>query len=124
MSHEVYAKHEKKSLKQAEGQEGANTFHCRTPDCAGFCFVSEETNTFKCELCKNTNCITCQAIHAGMDCKQYRRSTLDDPDDENARKTKDWIQGLLKAGEAVVFVHTGGTPAVFAYRDELLAARS
>ncbi len=31
--------------------------------------------------------------------------------------------GWLKEGEAVVFVHTGGTPAVFAYRDELLAAR-
>ncbi|HXG09434.1 MAG TPA: D-cysteine desulfhydrase family protein [Gemmataceae bacterium] len=28
--------------------------------------------------------------------------------------------GRLKRGEIVVFVHTGGTPAVFAYRDELL----
>jgi 1-aminocyclopropane-1-carboxylate deaminase/D-cysteine desulfhydrase-like pyridoxal-dependent ACC family enzyme len=28
--------------------------------------------------------------------------------------------GRLKLGEIVVFVHTGGTPAVFAYRDELL----
>lgn len=27
----------------------------------------------------------------------------------------------LKPGENVVFVHTGGTPAVFAYRDELMA---
>jgi 1-aminocyclopropane-1-carboxylate deaminase/D-cysteine desulfhydrase-like pyridoxal-dependent ACC family enzyme len=27
----------------------------------------------------------------------------------------------VKPGEVVVFVHTGGTPAVFAYRDELMA---
>ena len=27
--------------------------------------------------------------------------------------------GRLGAGDQVVFVHTGGTPAVFAYRDEL-----
>jgi len=26
----------------------------------------------------------------------------------------------LKAGEMAIFVHTGGTPAVFAYRDELM----
>ncbi|GIW80916.1 MAG: 1-aminocyclopropane-1-carboxylate deaminase [Gemmatales bacterium] len=29
----------------------------------------------------------------------------------------------LKAGQNVVFVHTGGTPAVFAYRDELMEAK-
>jgi 1-aminocyclopropane-1-carboxylate deaminase/D-cysteine desulfhydrase-like pyridoxal-dependent ACC family enzyme len=29
-------------------------------------------------------------------------------------------QGRLGAKDCVVFVHTGGTPAVFAYRDELL----
>jgi 1-aminocyclopropane-1-carboxylate deaminase/D-cysteine desulfhydrase-like pyridoxal-dependent ACC family enzyme len=30
-------------------------------------------------------------------------------------------RGRLPPGRAVIFVHTGGTPAVFAYRDELLA---
>lgn len=29
-------------------------------------------------------------------------------------------QGWYSSGESVVFVHTGGTPALFAYRDELL----
>lgn len=28
----------------------------------------------------------------------------------------------VKPGEAIVFVHTGGTPAVFAYRDELMGS--
>jgi 1-aminocyclopropane-1-carboxylate deaminase/D-cysteine desulfhydrase-like pyridoxal-dependent ACC family enzyme len=27
----------------------------------------------------------------------------------------------LGANDVVVFIHTGGTPAVFAYRDELMA---
>ena len=29
-------------------------------------------------------------------------------------------QGRLGANDQVVFIHTGGTPAVFAYRDELM----
>jgi 1-aminocyclopropane-1-carboxylate deaminase/D-cysteine desulfhydrase-like pyridoxal-dependent ACC family enzyme len=29
-------------------------------------------------------------------------------------------QGRLGAKDQVVFFHTGGTPAVFAYRDELM----
>ena len=33
-------------------------------------------------------------------------------------------RGRLGRGEAVVFLHTGGTPAVFAYRDELMAFRA
>jgi 1-aminocyclopropane-1-carboxylate deaminase/D-cysteine desulfhydrase-like pyridoxal-dependent ACC family enzyme len=27
----------------------------------------------------------------------------------------------VKPGETAIFVHTGGTPAVFAYRDELMS---
>jgi 1-aminocyclopropane-1-carboxylate deaminase/D-cysteine desulfhydrase-like pyridoxal-dependent ACC family enzyme len=29
-------------------------------------------------------------------------------------------KGRLRADDQVVFIHTGGTPAVFAYRDELM----
>jgi 1-aminocyclopropane-1-carboxylate deaminase/D-cysteine desulfhydrase-like pyridoxal-dependent ACC family enzyme len=32
-------------------------------------------------------------------------------------------RGRVEAGRGLVFVHTGGTPAVFAYRDDLVAAR-
>ena len=31
-------------------------------------------------------------------------------------------QGLLTAADTVIFLHTGGLPATFAYRDALLAA--
>jgi 1-aminocyclopropane-1-carboxylate deaminase/D-cysteine desulfhydrase-like pyridoxal-dependent ACC family enzyme len=33
----------------------------------------------------------------------------------------DTRQGRLKPSETSVFIHTGGTTAVFAYKDELLA---
>jgi 1-aminocyclopropane-1-carboxylate deaminase/D-cysteine desulfhydrase-like pyridoxal-dependent ACC family enzyme len=29
-------------------------------------------------------------------------------------------RGRVRGNESVVFLHTGGTPAVFAYRDELM----
>src|SRR5262249_9819169 len=32
-------------------------------------------------------------------------------------------KGRYRSGDAVVFIHTGGTPAVFAYRDELMVGR-
>ena len=31
-------------------------------------------------------------------------------------------QGRLEPGRPVVFIHTGGTPALFAYRDAMVAA--
>ncbi|MCI0462080.1 MAG: pyridoxal-phosphate dependent enzyme, partial [Gemmataceae bacterium] len=35
----------------------------------------------------------------------------------------DTRRGRLALDRPVIFLHTGGTPAVFAYRDELMAAR-
>jgi 1-aminocyclopropane-1-carboxylate deaminase/D-cysteine desulfhydrase-like pyridoxal-dependent ACC family enzyme len=32
-------------------------------------------------------------------------------------------QGRLGTKDQAVFIHTGGTPAIFAYRDELMEAR-
>ena len=33
----------------------------------------------------------CQAIHDGMDCKQYQQYMLVDAQDENSKKTKEWM---------------------------------
>ena len=43
-------------------------------------------------MCKRTNCITCQAVHDGMDCKQYQQYILNDDQDENSKKTREWIE--------------------------------
>ena len=55
----MYEKHQKKSVKEAEANM-KNTFHCKTPDCAGWTIFDDDVNIFQCPLCKKTNCITCQ----------------------------------------------------------------
>ena len=100
VSSAVYLKHQKKSMKEAEANiKGA--FHCKTPDCAGWTVIEDNVNIYKCPLCKRTNCITCQAIHDGMDCKQYQQYTLNEATDENSKKTKEWIDDLVNKGEAL-----------------------
>jgi len=96
----VLEKHQKKSVKEAEANI-KNAFHCKTPDCAGWTVIEDNINIFKCPLCKRTNCITCQAVHDGMDCKQYQQYTLNDAQDENSKKTREWIQDLVNKGEAL-----------------------
>jgi RanBP-type and C3HC4-type zinc finger-containing protein 1 len=96
----VFEKHQKKGMKEAEANI-QNTFHCKTPDCAGWTVTEDDVNIFKCPLCKRTNCITCQAIHDGMDCKQYQQYMLVDSQDENSKKTKEWMDDLITKGEAL-----------------------
>ena len=68
--------------------------------------MEDNINIFKCPLCKRTNCMTCQvggdkegnlgdhlqAVHDGMDCKQYQQYALNDAQDENSKKTREWIE--------------------------------
>merc|ERR1719341_1900553 len=96
----VLLKHQKKSMKEAEANM-ANTFHCKTPDCGGWTIFDDDVNQFKCPLCNKVNCLTCQAIHEGQDCKQYQQKVLLDSMDENSRKTKIWMDDLIEKGEAL-----------------------
>ena len=59
VSQDVYDKLQQQSLREAQSSS-KNTFQCKTPDCAGWCFLADEINTFKCDICKKVNCITCQ----------------------------------------------------------------
>ncbi|KAG7171630.1 RanBP-type and C3HC4-type zinc finger-containing protein 1-like [Homarus americanus] len=54
-----YDKHLTKSVKQAEGTM-QNVFHCKTPDCPGFCQFEDNVNSFHCDVCEKVNCLTCQ----------------------------------------------------------------
>ena len=92
VSPEVFQKHLGRGLAQAESQ-AANSFHCKTPDCPGFCFFEDDNNFFDCPVCFKRNCLTCKAIHEGMNCKEYqedlkRRATNDDA----ARKTQQALE--------------------------------
>uniref|UniRef100_A0A8C2WCU2 RanBP-type and C3HC4-type zinc finger-containing protein 1 n=1 Tax=Cyclopterus lumpus TaxID=8103 RepID=A0A8C2WCU2_CYCLU len=79
-----------------------HSFHCQTPNCRGWCIYEDEVNEFHCELCDETNCILCRAIHDGMNCKDYQddlRTRAEN--DQAAQQTKQMLEGLLQNGEAM-----------------------
>lgn len=43
VSEDVYEKHLKRSMKQAE-TAAKNSFHCKTPDCPGWCFFEDNVS--------------------------------------------------------------------------------
>jgi len=93
---EVYERHLGRSMKLAE-KRMENAFHCQTADCPGWCVVDDNVNVFRCPVCRRTNCLTCQAIHEGDDCRQYQdRVARDAASNEDAKQTQLMIQvGLL-----------------------------
>lgn len=68
MTEKEYEQHLNKSVKQAEGAMH-NVFHCKTPDCPGFCQFEDNVNEFHCDVCGKVNCLTCQVIVG--DVKKY-----------------------------------------------------
>ena len=81
----------KRGLRQAESA-AANSYHCRTANCEGFCFYEDEVNEFNCPICHKVNCLLCKAIHEGMDCQEYqddlkRRAA----NDEAAKATQEML---------------------------------
>ncbi|KAJ8303511.1 hypothetical protein KUTeg_019907 [Tegillarca granosa] len=90
-----------KSLSTAESQ-AANSFHCKTPDCRGWCIYEDLENFFKCPVCKHENCLTCKAIHEGMNCKQYQEDLkIRASNDKAAKRTQEMLQNMVKEGEAM-----------------------
>jgi RING-type zinc-finger/Zn-finger in Ran binding protein and others len=58
VSKEQYEKHLSRSIRLAENKI-ENTYHCKTPNCKGWCIFEDTTNSFKCPVCTIVNCITC-----------------------------------------------------------------
>uniref|UniRef100_A0A182S9C5 RanBP-type and C3HC4-type zinc finger-containing protein 1 n=1 Tax=Anopheles maculatus TaxID=74869 RepID=A0A182S9C5_9DIPT len=123
VSKELYEAHLAKSIQQAESTID-NTFHCRTPNCRGWCIYEDNVNQFKCPVCRIVNCLTCrvghkvtpntkmapltmyhsnaQVIHDGLDCKQYQDRMNSDCDTNlEARRTKAMLQEMIEKGEAL-----------------------
>ncbi|XP_035007658.1 ranBP-type and C3HC4-type zinc finger-containing protein 1 [Hippoglossus stenolepis] len=79
-----------------------HSFHCQTPNCRGWCVYEDEVNEFQCELCQETNCILCRAIHEGMNCKDYQDDLrIRAENDLAAQQTKKMVESLLQNGEAM-----------------------
>lgn len=55
----VYEQHLAKSVAQAENKID-KSFHCKTPDCKGWCIFEDNVNEFRCPVCRRNNCLTCQ----------------------------------------------------------------
>ncbi|KAK9510442.1 hypothetical protein O3M35_005230 [Rhynocoris fuscipes] len=87
---EVYEQHLAKSIALAETKIG-NAFHCKTPDCKGWCIYEDNVNTFR-----------CPAVHEGLDCKQFQEQLNKDSDtNAESRRTKKMLQEMVDRGEAM-----------------------
>lgn len=58
----VYDQYLAKSVAQAENKID-KSFHCKTPDCKGWCIFEDNVNEFRCPVCRKVNCLTCQVGH-------------------------------------------------------------
>lgn len=99
---EMYEAYLARSIRQAESKLD-NTFHCKTPNCRGWCIYEDNVNQFKCPVCTIVNCLTCRAIHDGLDCKQFQDRMQSDCDTNiEARRTRDLLQEMVERGDAFV----------------------
>ncbi|KAI9557786.1 hypothetical protein GHT06_014535 [Daphnia sinensis] len=102
----LYEKHLERSMRLAE-KAMKNAFHCQTADCPGWAIIEEDNiNVFRCPVCRKSNCLTCQAIHEGANCKEYQDQVNESADtDEDAKRTKEMIDALVASGEALSCPH-------------------
>ncbi|XP_041945418.1 ranBP-type and C3HC4-type zinc finger-containing protein 1 isoform X1 [Alosa sapidissima] len=101
LSQEEYQKFLELRLSIAESRS-ENSYHCKTPDCAGWCIYEDDINEFPCQLCEETNCLLCKAIHKDMDCKQYQDDLrIRAENDIAAKQTADTLEAMLQNGEAM-----------------------
>lgn len=101
VTEQIYEKHLMKSIREAE-HKIENAFHCKTPNCRGWCIYEDKVNMFRCPVCSLTNCLTCQAIHDGLNCKQYQDQMKNECDtNQDARRTKEMLEAMVRDGEAM-----------------------
>ncbi|KAI4879778.1 hypothetical protein NFI96_023230 [Prochilodus magdalenae] len=101
LSPEEYQKFLELRLSIAESRS-ENSYHCKTPDCAGWCIFEDDVNEFTCDICNEKNCLLCKAIHQNMNCKEYQDDLrIRAENDTAAKKTTEMLEMMLKNGEAM-----------------------
>jgi RanBP-type and C3HC4-type zinc finger-containing protein 1 len=79
-----------------------DSYHCRTPNCAGWVILDNNVTTFECAVCRQINCIQCKAIHMGLTCLQYQDKLLGDLDRNEANKrTVEELGNMVSNGKAM-----------------------
>uniref|UniRef100_A0AAR5Q1I9 RanBP-type and C3HC4-type zinc finger-containing protein 1 n=1 Tax=Dendroctonus ponderosae TaxID=77166 RepID=A0AAR5Q1I9_DENPD len=98
---ELYEKYLSKSISQAENQM-EKTFHCKTPNCKGWCTFEDNVNEFRCPICKKVSCLTCQVIHMGATCHQYQDRLKDESMlNDESKRTQKFLEEMVQKGEAI-----------------------
>ncbi|XP_056615088.1 ranBP-type and C3HC4-type zinc finger-containing protein 1-like [Triplophysa dalaica] len=101
LSQEEYQKFLELRLSIAESRS-ENSYHCKTPDCAGWCIFEDDVNEFTCDICNESNCLLCKAIHKNMNCKEYQDDLrVRGQNDAAARQTTEMLEQLVQTGEAM-----------------------
>ncbi|CAB4025024.1 ranBP-type and C3HC4-type zinc finger-containing 1-like [Paramuricea clavata] len=101
LNDEDFQKYLQRSLATAESQE-ANSFHCQTPNCHGWCIYDDEVNDFDCPVCQQRNCLTCKAIHFPVNCKEYQDDLKRNAaNDEAAKKTQEYLEQMLRTKDGM-----------------------
>lgn len=86
-----------RSLQKAESL-AVNSYHCKTPNCNGWCLIEDHVQFFMCPVCLSKNCLQCKAIHPDMGCEEYQ-DRLNGNYEEKC--TERQIQALLNSREAM-----------------------
>ncbi|KAM8966339.1 sharpin [Pelodytes ibericus] len=101
VSPEEYSRFLERGLVVAESRS-QNSYHCKTADCKGWCIYEDSVNEFICPICYAENCLTCKAIHDGMNCREYQDDLrIRALNDTAARQTNDMLKTLVQTGEAM-----------------------
>nr|XP_051701115.1 ranBP-type and C3HC4-type zinc finger-containing protein 1 isoform X2 [Oryctolagus cuniculus] len=101
LSPEDYQRFLDLSVSIAENRS-AFSYHCKTPDCKGWCFFEDDVNEFTCPVCFHVNCLLCKAIHEHMNCREYQDDlALRAQNDVAARQTTEMLRLMLQQGEAM-----------------------
>ncbi|XP_043196811.1 mucin-17-like [Amphibalanus amphitrite] len=96
-----YERHLARSLNHAKAN-ASDSFHCRSPNCTGWCVFEDNVNVFNCPVCRRPNCLTCRAIHEDCDCKTYQRRLQDEAEtSEDAKKTQQYLDDMVSRGDAL-----------------------
>ncbi|XP_074115919.1 uncharacterized protein LOC141538386 isoform X2 [Cotesia typhae] len=99
---QIYEQHLAKSVAQAENNAGHNAFHCKTPDCPGWCIYDDNVNNFLCPVCSKNNCLTCRVIHEGKNCFEYQDDVrISKESDQESKRTAAMLAEMLRRGEAM-----------------------
>ncbi|XP_077502129.1 uncharacterized protein LOC144113086 isoform X1 [Amblyomma americanum] len=102
LSEADYAALQERGLREAENTSKEPSFHCKTPDCKGWCLHGREVEVFYCPICQQRNCLRCEAIHKDMRCADYQADLKRRAEnDAAARASLNFLEEMLRTGQAM-----------------------